>query len=321
MDELTRRKLLVGAAAGAALAAGVPPAWRTLRQPRARVATLRALSYDADLSDLLARGIALFPETVRRFKGGRVVLKPNMVEWNAAHPINTDARLIVSAAAAFRRLGAREVVVAEGPGHHRDTELLLELTGLSELLDDVPFVDLNVDRTGDTALPLDVTGLGSLHFPGTVLGADLLVSLPKLKTHHWVGVTLSLKNLFGTVPGAVYGWPKNVLHWAGLDRSIVDLQAALQPGFAIVDGIVGMEGDGPLMGDAKPAGVVIMGEQPTAVDATAARLMGIDPSAVGYLAAMARLGGTVSAGRIEDVGDRVPPDPFALTDRWKHIRA
>ena len=109
--------------------------------------------------------------------------------------------------------------------------------------------------------------------------------MPKMKTHHWVGVTLSMKNLFGLMPGIVYGWPKNVFHWAGLEPSILDINATVKPHLAIVDGIVGMEGDGPIMGTPKPAGVLVMGRDLPAVDATAARIMGIDPLKVTYLRA------------------------------------
>ena len=104
--------------------------------------------------------------------------------------------------------------------------------------------------------------LKSLYLPNTALRADLLVSLPKMKTHHWVGATLSMKNFFGLVPGGVYGWPKNVLHWAGIDECIADLHAAFPRHFAIVDGIVGMEGNGPIQGKPKPAGVLVAGKRP-----------------------------------------------------------
>ena len=57
-----------------------------------------------------------------------------------------------------------------------------------------------------------------------------MVSLPKLKTHHWAGVTLAMKNLFGVMPGVAYGWPKNVLHHAGIPGSILDINAAVRPG-------------------------------------------------------------------------------------------
>jgi iron complex transport system substrate-binding protein len=96
-----------------------------------------------------------------------------------------------------------------------------------------------------------LTRLDYLYMSRTVLNADVLISLPKLKMHHWAGVTLSLKNLFGTLPGICYGWPKNELHWRGIPNSIVDINCTRGPNLAIVDGIVGMEGDGPLHGKAR----------------------------------------------------------------------
>jgi uncharacterized protein (DUF362 family) len=132
-----------------------------------------------------------------------------------------------------------------------------------------------------------------------------MVSLPKLKTHHWTGVTLSLKNMFGVVPGVKYGWPKNVLHWRGIHRSIVDINLALRPGFAIIDGIEGMEGDGPLRGETVHSGVLILGDNLTAVDATGARVMGLYPERIGYLQLMARHGGTVTEDRIVQLGEPV----------------
>jgi hypothetical protein len=101
-----------------------------------------------------------------------------------------------------------------------------------------------------------------LYLPNSALRTDLLVSMAKMKTHHWVGATLSMKNLFGVVPGGIYGWPKNVLHWAGIEESIADLHAAFPRQFAIVDGIVGMEGNGPIQGSPKHAGVLVAGKDP-----------------------------------------------------------
>ena len=89
-----------------------------------------------------------------------------------------------------------------------------------------------------------------------------------------------MKNLFGVVPGSVYGWPKNVLHMAGIENSILDLAATIRPQFTIVDGITGMEGDGPIMGEPKHVGTIVMGNDVVAVDATCARIMGINPGGV-----------------------------------------
>jgi len=139
-----------------------------------------------------------------------------------------------------------------------------------------------------------------------VLDAELLVSMPKLKTHHWAGVTLSMKNLFGVVPGAVYGWPKNVLHWAGIGASILDINATLEvPRFNIVDGIVGMEGNGPIQGEPKRSGVLVFGADPVAVDATCARLMSIDPWRVSYLADAEAFLGNIADERITQLAEDV----------------
>ena len=140
----------------------------------------------------------------------------------------------------------------------------------------VPFVDINHDEPIKTPNMGQLTGLEYLYLSRTIATADVVISLPKLKTHHWAGATLSLKNLFGTLPGICYGWPKNELHWRGIHNSIVDIALTRTPDLAIVDGIIGMEGDGPLNGTAKPFGALIMGHDLVAVDATCCRLKEAD---------------------------------------------
>lgn len=312
METLNRRrffgKLAVGAAGGAVLGLGLD-CWLN-REPASRVTILKAKSYAGNLADLLKRALQGYPAVIERARGKRVVLKPNLVEYYEARGVNTHPALVAAAIEAFRSLGAREVIVAEGPGHQRDTEMLVEQSGLDDTLKSghTAFVDLNLDSTHAVPLRANYTGLGRLFFPDTILGADLVVSMPKLKTHHWVGATLSLKNMFGTIPGVKYGWPKNVLHWCGdqsIEKSIVDINLALRPGFAIVDGIEGMEGDGPLRGETVQSGVVIMGDNLTAVDATGARVMGLNPARLGYLQVMRRHGGTLSESRIEQLGEPI----------------
>ena len=130
--------------------------------------------------------------------------------------------------------------------------------------------------------------------------------MPKLKTHHWVGVTMSLKNCFGCMPGRVYGWPKDVFHVRGIPESILDIVAAVRPSLVIMDGIVGMEGDGPIMGDPVPSGVVVVARDLVAADVTGARLMGMDPEKVPYLMEAGRFLGqaTVGAHRAARRGSR-----------------
>jgi uncharacterized protein (DUF362 family) len=166
------------------------------------------------------------------------------------------------------------------------------------------------------------TSLGELWLPAPVVEADVVVSMPKLKTHHWAGATLSLKNCFGCVPGRVYGWPKNTLHWAGVTESIVDVAAAVRPDLQIVDGIVGMEGNGPIQGTPIPAGVLVFGTDPVATDATSARLMGLDPGRIPYLKQAARFLGQGDLEEVRQVGE--DPErlavPFAVLPPFEGMR-
>ena len=269
---------------------------------RSPVALLPAAGYDADLTDVVARGLDLLGVSVR---DRRVFLKPNMVEYEANTAINTHPAVIAAAAEAVLKAGAREVVVGEGPGHRRDVEYLLEGTGLDEKLRDLKlrFVDLNHDDVRAVPLKSRFTKLDSLWLPVELLRADLVVSMPKLKTHHWAGMTASMKNLFGTVPGAVYGWPKNLLHARGIEQSIIDLTATVRPQLTIVDAVVAMEGDGPIMGRPRPVGCLVMGTDLVAVDATCARMIGLNPSKMPYLSVASRFLGNIDPSRIAQVGE------------------
>ncbi len=119
------------------------------------------------------------------------------------------------------------------------------------------------------------------------------------------------------MPGIVYGWPKIVLHYAGIGPSILDIAAAVRPHLAIVDGIIGMEGDGPIMGTPRRSGVLVMGTNLPAVDATCARLMRIDPWRVGYLAAASGRLGPIAERNIAQRGETIADlaQPFQLVDQ------
>ncbi len=253
----------------------------------------RANDYDEPLTEILAKQFTHFREHVP-IAGKRIVLKPNLVEYHKNKVINTDPRFVDAVIQLFKNEGAAEIIVAEGPGHWRNVQFLVNESGLGDVLrkHDVRFVDINHDEPMKMLNLGRTTGLEYLYLSKTVLSADVFVSLPKLKTHHWAGATLSLKNLFGTLPGICYGWPKNELHWRGIPNSIVDIACTHTPHLAIVDGIVGMEGDGPLNGVAKHVGALVMGIDLVAVDATCCRLMKLPTERIPtlVLAAQKRLG-------------------------------
>jgi uncharacterized protein (DUF362 family) len=255
---------------------------RDFRPKRSRVAILNADRYSDKLDELVYRGLQLFNLQIR---GKSVLLKPNIVEYIPGRPVNTDPQLIGAAVEAFLRFGATSVTVAEGPGHHRDTEFLVYETGLRDQLlhRKISFVDLNRDELVKTKLQANYSGLGHLWLPQTVLASDFIVSMPKVKTHHWTGVTLSMKNMFGLVPGSRYGWPKNVLHWAGIHESILDICATIRPHFVIADAIVAMEADGPLNGNAKYLNTILLSDDVVTSDSTLARLLQFEPRQIRHI--------------------------------------
>jgi len=311
---LTRRAFL-GAAVAVPLAASAcarrPYDRRAFSVPeRSDVALLHAGSYEADFAGLLARGLRELGVDVR---GRRVFLKPNMVEYEPGTAINTHPLVVAGAALAFLSAGAREVVVGEGPGHRRDIEYLLTSTGLYDQLREhrLRFVDLNHDDVRYVPLGSWYTGMDEVALPVELLRSDFIVSMPKLKTHHWAGLTCGMKNFFGAVPGAVYGWPKNLLHVKGIHQSILDLNATIRPHFAIVDGVTAMEGDGPIMGTPRELGLVAMGRDVVAVDATCSRIIGLDPHALTYLGEAGRYLGNTDARRIAQRGE--PMERYATS--------
>jgi len=316
---LTRRELLTGAAGGA-LVAGCGIQLRSI--PPARVSILKVPSYDQSVYATLRRVLA---EHLGDVRGRNILLKPNLVEFEPASSINTHPIVVHAAYEAFRAMGAATVRIAEGPGHRRNTLDLAEAAGYFQIVPDFEdhFVDLNVDEVTRVRPSNQFSRIKKLYLPNSALRADLLVSMPKMKTHHWVGATLSMKNLFGVVPGGIYGWPKNVLHWAGIEESIADLHAVFPRHFAIVDGIVGMEGNGPIQGTAKHVGVLVAGRDPVSVDATCCRVMKIEPMRVRYLQLATRLDSVAQIAE-EDIlqtGESIQSvaTPFELIPQFRKL--
>jgi len=315
--QFDRRALLIGAGAVGAAVASIPLLRRAWAQ-KANVFIARNQRYDGPLEQTIRDGLAATGFDHAKIRGRKVLLKPNLVEPTKKCPqMTTNPAVVIAVANVFRNFGA-EVVVGEGPGHMRDTEMALVESGMQDALDDagLKFVDLNYSQTGWIKNAGRATVLEGFHFPREVLEADLIVSLPKMKTHHWVGYTGALKNLYGVIPGIKYGWPKNVLHYAGIPQSIYDINATLPRTITVVDGILAMEGDGPIMGSGKPMGLILVGTNNTAVDATLGRIMGFEPSKIEYLGLAAGRLGPIEDGLIGQRGERWRDveSPFTLID-------
>lgn len=316
---LTRRQLLQACLVGGGLAVSGFSLlhWLTDSPLTAQTFIGQAGTYEIDFAILIRQGLQELGVTPSEIKGKRILLKPNLVEPHKSFShINTHPFVVRGAVEAFLHLGAASVVIGEGPGHRHDTLLVLEESGLADVLyeDRIPFRDLNTMEGVVMPNLGGQTKLTTLTFPRVVQEVDWVVSLAKLKTHHWAGATLSMKNFFGVMPGNYYGWPKNVLHQAGISKSILDINATLKPHFAIVDGVIGMEGDGPIMGSPVQAGVLVMGRNLPSVDATCCRIMGINPYQIEYLHKADQWLGPIHESRIEQRGEswQTVQHPFAL---------
>lgn len=271
--------------------------------PASRVALAAAPSYDADL-----RGAVR--EIWREVKGpdlqgAKVVIKPNLVDFVPGRPCYTMPQ-VTEALIEFLRdeMRVKRVVVGEGITFRRDPHAILQDTGYREMLErqKTEFVELNYDDMVKIPLRGGYAKMDSLFMSRTVAEADALISVPKLKTHHWTRISASIKNLFGIVPGIKYGFPKNTIHLKGIDAFLAELLDSLPTPrrFALVDGIVGLQGDGPLFGTPVPSGVLVGGQDLLAVDATCARLMGMEPSGINILVFMNWAGlGQLDENKIE----------------------
>ena len=218
-----------------------------------------------------------------------VIIKPNIC--NAKNPdgmVITDFRILKAVIDLVKEKTDR-ITVVESDNISDTADNRLKEAGLLELLKEwnVNFLNLSNDET-----EIHPIAGKKLRLPRTVLDADYFINIPKIKTEGHVSVTLSIKNLFG-IPARR---KKSSLH-RKLNDILPYLAKTIRNDLIIVDGIVAMEGNGPLIGTPKQMGVILAGKNTLAVDAVCSRLMGYDPYQVKYLANTAKLG----VGSMDDV--------------------
>jgi uncharacterized protein (DUF362 family) len=294
--------------------------------PVSKVAVVPVAKYSLNIKEILR---PYFNQFQLSLNGKNVLLKPNIVDYHGNdHYIITNPDILKAAIELFKDAGAH-VVIAEASGLRRDINTILHYSHYKEILQkyNVEFVDLNMDNVVKTKIPSNLTSLEYLYIPETIKKSDFIVSMPKLKTHHWMGVTISLKNMFGIMPGIKYGWPKNKLHYAGVERSIIDINYTVRPDFTIIDGVYGIEGNGPIFGDNKHLGIVIMSNDLVAADYVAAKCIGVNPEKVTYLKlASLPLNPNLSplgyVNKIIIIGEQINHvrRSFKLLDEFKHLR-
>jgi uncharacterized protein (DUF362 family) len=270
--------------------------------------------------------------------GDTVIVKPNWVVSSrppTEPPIEetgtiTKIPIVLTVVEECLKAGASKVVIAEGGQQRsvmyekeRGEELGLDVESKVANLnkkygEKVYLVSLNSQTPYYYMFPSD-TSFGEVAIPSLVAEADTIISIPVLKTHHTTATTLSLKNLFGMAPFELYGAPRIKCHLVerGVEQFFLDMVKAMKPKLAIVDGSIGVEGEGPAAGIhgegitvnvKKRIGgyLIIAGKDLVATDSIATRVIGHDPYKIRYLNMAASQGmGKIDLEEIEVVGERL----------------
>jgi uncharacterized protein (DUF362 family) len=242
-------------------------------------------------------------------RGDTVLLKPNFIAPRSHRhsATQTHPAVIFATAKLLKDYGAKPFV-ADSPAW-ATTAVCARVLGLTEPLRrlGVPIRQLNAPRTCRLGPAVPKVGISA-----AALDADVIVNLPKFKTHQQLVATFAVKNMFGCVSGkrkALWHFRKGNTagEFAGL---LIGVCQYLKPAVTIIDGIVAMHGQGPIRGPSKPLGWLIGGIDPIACEVVCARLIGLEPGGLPILQAARQIGyGCSDPERIEVVGDALPPTP------------
>lgn len=237
----------------------------------------------------------------------RVLIKPNIASRDRSGTGKvTDARVTEAVTKIVQRQKPAKIVIGEGSAigfdfpDLQDTMMALEESGTKVVAEKlgVPVVDLNRDSHREVEVPGALV-MKTVKIARTVLESDVIVSVPVMKTHIRSAVTLSLKNMKGVMPGG----EKRKTHQLGLELAIADLNSVVKPHFAVVDGLVGMEGLWEYPDDCVRVGVVGASRDPVALDSVFARVMGVEVQEVMHLQYCQGKGlGIADPERIDAVG-------------------
>ncbi|MDI6780861.1 MAG: DUF362 domain-containing protein [bacterium] len=206
------------------------------------------------------------------------ILKPNIVM--PAKPrtaIVTHPAVVEATINLLRDAGIEDISIVEEPAIGLDVKESFRVSGYTELADRIGVNLYGFDDIEKTEMKWKY---GTLKIPKIFLDADLYINLPKIKTHGYTTVTLSIKNQKGLVSSQI----KKYIHTLGLHVPLIELARVISPHLIIMDGICAMEGDGPTQGKSKRLNALIVGTNQLECDIAASRLMGIDPCKVTHLA-------------------------------------
>lgn len=223
----------------------------------------------------------------------------------------TDPRIVRALAIMAKESGAKRIIIGEGPAAGDGWAGYMQ-SGYLAMVQDLEKEGIKVELIDFTHEPytwVKSRGLANPEYavPKVVTEVTRIINVPTLKTHSMTGVTVSLKNVaVGFMSGRVYGFFKYGAPHQKLPEWITDIASMFRIDYTVVDGIWGMEGNGPLSGDPIEMDLIIAGADPVAVDAVSTAIMGFNPKNIGHITMAAKYGlGVADLDRIVVEGESI----------------
>jgi uncharacterized protein (DUF362 family) len=247
--------------------------------------------------------------------GARIVIKLNLCLLKGPETGATVDPRVARALAEwlFDHYDISRIYLAEADATHLGAEMAFRILGWHEMFADMPRVSL-LNLSEDETVPVAGRVIKDLRMAKTMMEADLLVSLAKLKTHTQQKITCIMKNQFGAIP-----FKYKVTYHPILAEAIYEATAARPPDLCFVDGLVAMEGNGPTNGTPRRTKLLIASNDAVSIDHFCARLMGFRPSTIPHL----KLAYTRGLGSRDYSVHGSLPDPlnlrFKFLPKWKEL--
>lgn len=252
---------------------------------RKKVSVVRCSSYGRDETQAAMERVLETIGGIGRFvgKGSRVIVKPNLVMAKRPEDAVTTHPALIEALCRQIMSAGGHPVIAESPGGPLNLTLLrrvYRLTGMEEAAKNTG-AELNFDLDFEDVPHPEGKVVRRARIMKCILKADAVISFSKMKTHGMMLFTGAVKNLYGTIPGLIKGeYHFNMPRIEDFSNMLVDICTLVKPSLSIMDGIVGMEGEGPSSGRPVQTGVILASECPHALDYAAAVLAGIKPEKI-----------------------------------------
>ncbi len=233
----------------------------------------------------------------------RALIKVNFISTKTYETGVTTDPLVVEGLIHKARKVFDQVFVVESDASMTNADKACEITGMKEVCEKTEVRFLNLRREKDRVklqIP-DAETLKEVKVPRIVV-ESAVINAAKMKTHSATGVSLGLKNMFGLLPEKT----KFKYHLRNISKVVVDINSVLKPQFTVIDGFYALEGPGPTSGTPVKMGLLVAGRDVVAVDATACRVMGVDPAEIYHIKRAYEKGfGEMDEARINVVGSKV----------------